>query len=104
MFGPVLPPSDTGICGARPLRQQMAGVSLFCRRYPVPALDTLGSLERCPSGRRSATGNRVSVERRFAGSNPALSAGCVPRAVPKTAQNLGSTEEESLRRLFFVSK
>ena len=29
--------------------------------------------ERCPSGRRSATGNRVSVERRFAGSNPALS-------------------------------
>ena len=29
--------------------------------------------ERCPSGRRSATGNRVRVERRVAGSNPALS-------------------------------
>ena len=26
---PVLPPSDSGICGARPLRQQKAGVSLF---------------------------------------------------------------------------
>ena len=40
-------------------------------RYPVPRP------ERCPSGRRSATGNRVRVERRVAGSNPALSAaGC----------------------------
>ena len=37
-------------------------------RYPVPRP------ERCPSGRRSATGNRVRVERRVAGSNPALSA------------------------------
>jgi hypothetical protein len=30
-------------------------------------------LERCPSGRRSATGNRVRAERCVAGSNPALS-------------------------------
>ena len=30
--------------------------------------------ERCPSGLRSATGNRVSAERWIAGSNPALSA------------------------------
>ena len=29
--------------------------------------------ERCPSGRRSATGNRVWAERSIAGSNPALS-------------------------------
>jgi hypothetical protein len=29
--------------------------------------------ERCPSGLRSTTGNRVSAERRIAGSNPALS-------------------------------
>ena len=36
--------------------------------------------ERCPSGRRSATGNRVSAERCFAGSNPALSAGKGPQA------------------------
>src|SRR5215204_6406875 len=31
-------------------------------------------LERCPSGLRSATGNRVWAERSIAGSNPALSA------------------------------
>ena len=30
-------------------------------------------LERCPSGLRSATGNRVRAERCVAGSNPALS-------------------------------
>src|SRR5204863_7511851 len=30
--------------------------------------------ERCPSGLRSATGNRVRAERSVAGSNPALSA------------------------------
>src|SRR5919197_4098662 len=30
--------------------------------------------ERCPSGLRSATGNRVRAERCVAGSNPALSA------------------------------
>src|SRR5258707_13699219 len=30
--------------------------------------------ERCPSGLRSATGNRVGAERCLAGSNPALSA------------------------------
>lgn len=30
-------------------------------------------LERCPSGLRSTTGNRVSAERWNAGSNPALS-------------------------------
>ena len=33
----------------------------------------LSFLERCPSGLRSTTGNRVSAERRDAGSNPALS-------------------------------
>jgi hypothetical protein len=32
------------------------------------------SRERCPSGLRSATGNRVRAERCVAGSNPALSA------------------------------
>src|SRR3989442_8578496 len=34
----------------------------------------LRSTERCPSGLRSATGNRVRAERCVAGSNPALSA------------------------------
>src|SRR5712692_6372172 len=34
----------------------------------------LHSTERCPSGLRSATGNRVRAERCVAGSNPALSA------------------------------
>src|SRR2546429_6736489 len=33
----------------------------------------LRSTERCPSGLRSATGNRVRAERCVAGSNPALS-------------------------------
>ena len=37
-------------------------------RYPAPVA------ERCPSGLRSATGNRVPAERWVAGSNPALSA------------------------------
>ena len=37
---------------------------------------TIGALERCPSGRRSATGNRVSGISRFEGSNPSLSAVC----------------------------
>ncbi len=33
----------------------------------------ISQLERCPSGPRSTTGNRVSAERWNAGSNPALS-------------------------------
>ncbi len=46
-----------------------------CRKL-TPRSSPLGcsSLERCPSGRRSATGNRVRAERCVAGSNPALSA------------------------------
>src|SRR3954452_22095472 len=36
------------------------------------------STERCPSGLRSATGNRVRAERCVAGSNPALSAQLPP--------------------------
>ena len=39
--------------------------------------------ERCPSGRRSATGNRVRVERRVAGSNPALSVIAQGRNLPE---------------------
>ena len=39
----------------------------------LAALATLSRLERCPSGLRSATGNRVRAERCVAGSNPALS-------------------------------
>ena len=66
------------------------GVRLVRRRLLVPARSQCASdgcrpdtrrpcgyafaaTERCPSGRRSATGNRVSAERCFAGSNPALS-------------------------------
>src|SRR5438132_14347956 len=40
--------------------------------FSVPAT------ERCPSGLRSATGNRVRAERCVAGSNPALSARLLP--------------------------
>ena len=41
--------------------------------FAAPTLRSLPS-ERCPSGLRSATGNRVRAERCVAGSNPALSA------------------------------
>lgn len=41
----------------------------------LSAAARLGSTkERCPSGRRSATGNRVGAERCLEGSNPSLSA------------------------------
>jgi hypothetical protein len=54
----------------------------FCPPQLLPASPTRaggtaatlrGRLERCPSGLRSATGNRVRAERCVAGSNPALS-------------------------------
>jgi hypothetical protein len=41
----------------------------FLLAFPVET----GRMERCPSGLRSTTGNRVSAERWIAGSNPALS-------------------------------
>ena len=53
--------------------------------------------ERCPSGRRSATGNRVSVERRFAGSNPALSASCARSESAGADSDRAKTPEGSLR-------
>ena len=62
--------SDTADPGRR-------GVRLVRRRQvvtPPPGRLRFPATERCPSGRRSATGNRVSAERCFAGSNPALSA------------------------------
>src|SRR5438270_5606410 len=43
---------------------------------------TLATSERCPSGLRSATGNRVPAERWVAGSNPALSASPAGEAPP----------------------
>src|SRR5512132_495551 len=47
----------------------------------------LRSTERCPSGLRSATGNRVRAERCVAGSNPALSAFLsLARPVPKARE------------------
>src|SRR5438552_8148597 len=47
------------------------------------------STERCPSGLRSATGNRVRAERSVAGSNPALSASCEgPRRGPSPLRDL----------------
>src|SRR5581483_7178290 len=52
----------------------ISSIFLTVKRIDGP----LGTLpvrsERCPSGLRSATGNRVRAERRVAGSNPALSA------------------------------
>ena len=57
--------ADPGRCGLR--RRVHARLAPRAPRIPC------ARPERCPSGRRSATGNRVSVERRFAGSNPALS-------------------------------
>ena len=63
-------PSSAATEGGRfSLREHDGGRDRHATGYPWPRP------ERCPSGRRSATGNRVSVERRFAGSNPALSAG-----------------------------
>src|SRR6266536_492075 len=44
-----------------------------CGRLNPARVLSLGP-ERCPSGLRSATGNRVRAERSVAGSNPALSA------------------------------
>ena len=57
--------ADPGRRGLRLVRSRR--LSLADRRV------TSGSLERCPSGLRSATGNRVRAERCVAGSNPALS-------------------------------
>ena len=60
-----------------------------CRRSPArprPSSRTgypFSAAERCPSGLRSATGNRVSAERCFAGSNPALSASCAIRCLAR---------------------
>ena len=57
-------------------------------------------LERCPSGRRSATGNRVRAERCVAGSNPALSVVMARRRV--VVLGAGSSGEHfvgALRRL-----
>src|SRR5579884_791106 len=46
------------------------------------------SSERCPSGLRSATGNRVRAERCVAGSNPALSASLLAMRSPAVAAGL----------------
>ena len=43
-----------------------------CRRVSQPYYDR--PLERCPSGRRSSTGNAVCGLNRIEGSNPSLSA------------------------------
>ena len=51
-------------------------------------------LERCPSGRRNATGNRVPAERWVEGSNPSLSAslsGAGLRPPPRAADRLPAT-------------
>ena len=63
-------------------RRRHAGVT--APRYPVPRP------ERCPSSRRSATGNRVRVERRVAGSNPALSADGCSRPSRRRSRGPGS--------------
>ena len=65
-------PAKIGASRARRLRPQESSHHLVgrqCRGATMP-----GRTERCPSGLRSATGNRVRVARRVAGSNPALSA------------------------------
>ena len=54
--------------GRRGVRRPSRDAGLSARR-----LARLRPLERCPSGLRSATGNRVRAERCVAGSNPALS-------------------------------
>ena len=95
MVGPVLPPSDTGVCGARPLRQQMAGVSLSAGRYPVAALDTLGSpgeVSERPKERDWKSRKRRKAFRGFK-SRPLRWVRSQKRS--ETAQNLGSTEKKS---------
>src|SRR5689334_1577499 len=52
---------------------------------PVRVRILWAGLERCPSGLRSATGNRVWAERSIAGSNPALSAKASLATPPKEA-------------------
>ncbi len=44
------------------------------KRKRILKILNIHNMERCPSGLRSTTGNRVSAVRRNAGSNPALSA------------------------------
>ena len=64
--------------GSRQLRRPSSAATEGGRfAFPAPLRcarrATQARLERCPSGRRSATGNRVWAERSIAGSNPALS-------------------------------
>jgi hypothetical protein len=78
------------LVSSRPARRRLfavspsTGVEVGLRLHESPDLDldarptatgagTLAASERCPSGLRSATGNRVRAERCVAGSNPALS-------------------------------
>ena len=64
----------SGMCSRRRGRRcTNAGRSAEARRGLTPGVRCPRS-ERCPSGLRSATGNRVRVERCVEGSNPSLSA------------------------------
>jgi hypothetical protein len=79
-----------------PLRDDLRG------RLPWP-----DHTERCPSGLRSATGNRVGAERCLAGSNPALSAfrfaalasrgkPCFPRGPPSLTHRFACFTGETM--------
>ena len=61
------------IVGCRPCPQALSAPCLVRSTASDPGTATLDASERCPSGRRSATGNRVRGESCVAGSNPALS-------------------------------
>ena len=84
----------------------------FCSSTPVPKLERAGSKppertaeerltfaasERCPSGLRSTTGNRVGAERCLEGSNPSLSAGCVQVTARETRRNLEQRARRAAR-------
>src|SRR5919199_5589764 len=68
---------------------------------PSPSAEPPRREERCPSGLRSATGNRVRGESSVAGSNPALSAEGPPTAGLSAALELaGMTDEEFVERAY----
>src|SRR5581483_1592151 len=74
-----------------------AGIRRVLRGSRGP--DTLPlATERCPSGLRSATGNRVRAARCVAGSNPALSASSVSRGPGPRGRTTTRSAETARRR------
>src|ERR1035437_7530494 len=69
---PVSPVGPLLVARSRQTESLLRGTSSAPRRRRL-TVTLFHHPERCPSGLRSATGNRVGAERCLAGSNPALS-------------------------------